>query len=144
LIKYQIMSYVFNFTVQILLIMIYDLCLVDRTMYNSPFYVIWVVGLEVQVMTSVSRLPVHFRGQFWTPLHNQNVQERKGIISFNCILNLMVGLSLLRCCRNCCNLAGPCGHAMEVSMCQPFSRFVVCCIQCYFLKGRRKETTRKT
>jgi hypothetical protein len=52
-------------------------------MNDSPFYVMWVVVLEVQITTSMSRLPVHFLGQFWTPLHNQNVKEWKGIISFN-------------------------------------------------------------
>jgi hypothetical protein len=35
----------------------------------------WVVGLEVPVTTSMSK--------FWTPFHDQNVQEWKGIISFN-------------------------------------------------------------
>jgi hypothetical protein len=52
-------------------------------MNDSPFYVMWVVGLEVQITTSQSRFPVHFHGQFWTPLHNQNIQEWKSIISFN-------------------------------------------------------------
>jgi hypothetical protein len=47
------------------------------------FYVMWVVGLEVQIMTSMNRFPVDFRGQFWTPHHDQNVQEWKGIISLN-------------------------------------------------------------
>jgi hypothetical protein len=77
------MSYVFNFVVEILLILTYDLRSVDQTVNHSPFYVIWVVELEVQITTSVSRLPVHFRGQFCTPLHNQNVQEWKGIICIN-------------------------------------------------------------
>jgi hypothetical protein len=43
----------------------------------------WVVGIEVQITTSMSKFLVHFRGQFWAPLHDQVVQERKGIISFN-------------------------------------------------------------
>jgi hypothetical protein len=77
------MSYVFNFVVEILLILIYDLCFVDQTMYDSPFYMMWVAGLEVHVTTSMSRFPLHLHGQFWTLLLNQNVQEWKGIISFN-------------------------------------------------------------
>jgi hypothetical protein len=39
----------------------------------------WVVGLEVKITTTMSRLPVYFGGQFRTPVHNQNVQEWKGI-----------------------------------------------------------------
>jgi hypothetical protein len=39
-------------------------------MNYSSSYVMWVVGIEVQ-----SRFPVHFCGQLWTPLHNQNIQE---------------------------------------------------------------------
>jgi hypothetical protein len=45
--------------------------------------VVWVVGLEVQKTTCMSKFPVQFRGQLWTPLHDRNVQERKGIFSFN-------------------------------------------------------------
>jgi hypothetical protein len=37
-IEHQIMSYVFNFIVKILLILTYDLCSVDQTMNDSPFY----------------------------------------------------------------------------------------------------------
>jgi hypothetical protein len=54
--------------VKILLILTHDLRSVDQSMNCSPFHVMWVVGLEVQVATSMSRLPVHFRDQFWTPL----------------------------------------------------------------------------
>jgi hypothetical protein len=43
------MSYVFNFVVEILLISTYDLRPVDQIMNDSPFYVMWVVGLEVHV-----------------------------------------------------------------------------------------------
>jgi hypothetical protein len=77
------MSYVLNFIVEILLILTYDLCSADHTINDYTFYVMWVVGIEVQITTSMSRLPVYFHSQFWTPLHNQNVQEWKGIISFN-------------------------------------------------------------
>jgi hypothetical protein len=42
-----------------------------------------VIGLEVQITTTMSRLQVHFLGQFWIQLHKQNIQEWKGIISFN-------------------------------------------------------------
>jgi hypothetical protein len=73
----------FNFVIEILLILTYDLGSADQTMNDSPFYVMWVVGLEVQITTSMSRFPVHFLGQFWTRLPEQNVQEHKGIISFN-------------------------------------------------------------
>jgi hypothetical protein len=75
------MSYVFNLIVEVFLVLTYDLRSVDRTM--NDIYVKWVAGLEVKMATSVSRLPVHFRGQFWTPHHNQHVQEWKGIKSLN-------------------------------------------------------------
>jgi hypothetical protein len=65
------------------LVLTYDLRSVDQTTNDSSFYVMWVVGLEVKITTSMSRLPVHFCGQFWTPLHNQHVREWKGIFSLN-------------------------------------------------------------
>jgi hypothetical protein len=77
------MSYVLNFIVDILLILSYDLASADKTMNNSPFYVMWVVGLEVQIMTSMTRFLVHLCGQFWTPIHDQNFKGWKGIIGFN-------------------------------------------------------------
>jgi hypothetical protein len=83
LIEHQIMPYGLNFVVKILLILIHDFCSVDQAMNYSSFHVMWVVGLEVQVATSLSRIPVHFCDQFWTPLHNQDVQEWKGIVSLN-------------------------------------------------------------
>jgi hypothetical protein len=43
----------------------------------------WVVVPEVQIATSTKVLPVHFRGQFWTPLHSQNFQECNCVISLN-------------------------------------------------------------
>jgi hypothetical protein len=72
------MSYVLNFIAEILLFLTYDLDLSDHTTKNSPCYVMWVAGLEVQITTNMSRFPAHFHGQFWTPLHDQNVLERKG------------------------------------------------------------------
>jgi hypothetical protein len=117
-IKHQIMSYVFNFVVENLLILTYDLRSADQTMNDPPFNAIWVVGLEVQMTSGMSRLLVHFRGLFWTSLRNQNVQERKGVISFiasTSIVNSMVGLTLLRWWRNCCNLACPRGQTTNLS-----------------------------
>jgi hypothetical protein len=43
----------------------------------------WLVGLEVQITTSMNRFPVHFHGQFWAIVHDQNFQDLKGVISFN-------------------------------------------------------------
>jgi hypothetical protein len=74
---------VFNFVVEIPLILTYDIRSFAQTMNDSPFYVMWVVGLEVQITTSMIRLPVQFYGQFRTPLHNQNFHIWKGIISLN-------------------------------------------------------------
>jgi hypothetical protein len=52
-------------------------------MNDSPFRVMLVVGTGVQITTCMSRLPVYFRGRLRSPLHNQDLQERKSIISFN-------------------------------------------------------------
>jgi hypothetical protein len=42
----------------------------------------WVVGLEVQMMTCMGRFTLHFHNQFMTHLHDQDIQEQKIIISF--------------------------------------------------------------
>jgi hypothetical protein len=81
--NFPIVSYVHNFVVETLLILTHGLGLDDQTMNDSPFYVIYVIGPEMKITTGMSRFPVQFRSQFWTPLHDQNVQEWKGIISFN-------------------------------------------------------------
>jgi hypothetical protein len=52
-------------------------------MTESTFYGMWVVGLEAQIISDISMFPVQCYGYFWTPLHNQNVQEWNGIISLN-------------------------------------------------------------
>jgi hypothetical protein len=79
----------------------------------------------------MSRFPVHICGQFGTPLYDPGTEEYY-YLQFTSIVNLVVGLRLLRCCRNCCNFAGPCGQIMTVS--EPFSRFAIRSVQCYFLK----------
>jgi hypothetical protein len=73
----------FNFIVEILLILIYDVRSVDQTMNDTPFLrdvggCIWNAN-----KTNMSRLPAHFRGQFWSRLHNQTFQKWKGSISLN-------------------------------------------------------------
>jgi hypothetical protein len=72
-VKHQIVSYVPNFVAKILLILTHDLDSTDQTMNDSTFYVMWVVGLEVQITSSTSRFPVRFRGQVWTPLHDEHL-----------------------------------------------------------------------
>lgn len=69
--------YIFNFIVEILLILTCDLRSVDQTINDSPFYIMWVVGFEMKTMISMSRFPFQFCGQMWTPLHDQNVEEGK-------------------------------------------------------------------
>jgi hypothetical protein len=109
------MSYIFNFVVEILLILVYDLCLVDQTMYNFPLYVMWVVGLEVQVPVWVG-----FQYTFVVSSGPCFVTEtsKNGRVSLasTSIVNLMVGLMQLRWWRNCHNLAGPCGHTTKLSL----------------------------
>jgi hypothetical protein len=86
-------------------------------LWTAPlFYMMWVVGLEVQITTSMNRFLVHIHGQFWTLLHDQNVQKCKGIISFSFCFEIDGRSTLLRWWRNCCNLAGPYGQTMKVSL----------------------------
>jgi hypothetical protein len=112
--KHQIVNYVSNFVVEILLILKYDLRSVDETMNDSPFYVMWVVGLEVQITTSMSRFPVYISGQFRTLLHDQTSKKGRLSLASNLTANLMVGLTLLIWWRNCYNFAGPCGQTTNV------------------------------
>jgi hypothetical protein len=89
------MSYVLNFHVGILNLT-YDLGSTDQTMNDLPFHMMWAGGLEVHTVTCMNRFPVHFHGQFRTPLHDQGVQERKTVISFNFHCEFDVGLRLFR------------------------------------------------
>jgi hypothetical protein len=61
------------------MILTYDLGSTDQTMNDSHFHVMWVVGFEVQM----SRLLVYLHGHFRALLHDQDVQECKGINNFN-------------------------------------------------------------
>jgi hypothetical protein len=54
------MSHALNLVAEILLIRTYDLGLTGRTMNDSPFQVMWVVGFELQITACVSTFPVHF------------------------------------------------------------------------------------
>jgi hypothetical protein len=108
-IRHHIISYVLNSLVEILLILTYDHGSTDQTMNDSSFHEVWVVGLELQIITCMNRMiiifwemiiiivtgletsnltcmnrfPAQFRGPFRTFLHDRDVQERKGIISLN-------------------------------------------------------------
>jgi hypothetical protein len=55
--------YVLNFVAKIILILTYDLGSADETMNDFLFYVMWVVGLDIQIKSSMKRLQVQFRGQ---------------------------------------------------------------------------------
>jgi hypothetical protein len=48
-IKQQIVSDVLNLVVQILLVLTHGLGSSDQTMNDSPFYVVWLLGLEVYI-----------------------------------------------------------------------------------------------
>jgi hypothetical protein len=76
------MSYVLSFTVEILLILTYDLCSTDQTMNDSLFHVIWVVRLEVQIMTCMSRFPVNIFNSLG-PLFMIKTSKNRGVIIFN-------------------------------------------------------------
>jgi hypothetical protein len=59
LIKYQIMSHVFNFLFEILLILTHDLGSTDQTINDSAFHVMWVVELEVQYICGIFSWPIY-------------------------------------------------------------------------------------
>jgi hypothetical protein len=44
-------------------ILIHDLVYNDQTLNDSPLYVIWVAGLEVQMMTCMRKFPVRLKKQ---------------------------------------------------------------------------------
>jgi hypothetical protein len=119
-IKHQITSYVLNFLAQILPI----LGLTGQTMIDSPFHVMWLVGLEVQITTCMNMFPVHFRGQFRAPLHNQDVQEWKSIISlnFHCECDGMSNAAKVVKKIAVTLLAYP-NHESVVDVSEPFSEF---------------------
>lgn len=50
---------------------------------DSPFHVMWVLALEIQITTCMSRFPVHLRGHFRTLLLDQVSQEQKRINNFH-------------------------------------------------------------
>jgi hypothetical protein len=56
------MSHILNFLVEMLLIVTHDFGSTNQAKNVSPFHVIWVVGLEVQITTYMNRIPVQFRG----------------------------------------------------------------------------------
>jgi hypothetical protein len=83
-IKHLIMSYLIHFLVEILLILTrMNFGSTDQATNDSPFRLMWVVGLEEQIKTCMSRFSVQFCGQFRTHLRDQGVRERKIIISLN-------------------------------------------------------------
>jgi hypothetical protein len=104
---------------------------------GSHFHVMWMFGLEVQ-MTCISRFPVHFRGQFRIPLHDQDAQERTGILSFNFHSEFdgrPYSVEMVKKLLEPYWSMWP-NHECVVDVFESFSGFVVCCVQCYFLKLR--------
>jgi hypothetical protein len=75
----------------------------------------WVVDLEV-LITCMCMFPVHFHGQFTTPLHDQDGQEQKSIISFN--FHCEVVKKLLQSCWS----MWP-NHESVINVSEPFSEW---------------------
>jgi predicted amino acid-binding ACT domain protein len=69
------MSLVSNILVEILPMLTYNLDSIDQTMNDSPFHMMWLVGLQVQIKICMSM----FHGKFRNSLHDQEVQEQKSI-----------------------------------------------------------------
>jgi hypothetical protein len=79
--------------------------------------------------------PVHFRGQSRTPLHDQDLQERKNMISFNFYCEFdgrSNAVEMVKTLLQSCWSMWP-NYESVVEVCESFNGFVVCCIQCYFL-----------
>jgi hypothetical protein len=109
------MSYVLKFNAEILLILAYGLGLTDQTMNDSPFHMMWVIDLEVQITTGMNCFSVHFCGQFRALLHDQDIQEWNCIISFNFHCEFDGRSETVQMVKNGCNLAGPCGQTTKMS-----------------------------
>jgi hypothetical protein len=90
------MYYVLNFTVEILLVFTYDLDSTDQTMNDSPFYMMWVAGLEVQITTSMKSFQYIFVANFGPFFMTKTSKNRRVSLASTSIVNLMVGLMLLR------------------------------------------------
>jgi hypothetical protein len=87
-------------------------------LWMTPLFTLcgW-LDLEVQKTTCMSRFLVHFCEQFSTPLHDQDIKisKNRGLsLPSTSIVNLMVGLMLLRWWRNRCNLPGPYDQTTKV------------------------------
>jgi hypothetical protein len=110
--KHQMMFCVLKFLAEILLILIRDLGSTDLTMNDSPFHVMWVVGLEVQIAACFRHIFVASLGPRFMTKTSKNGRVPLASAS---IVNLPVGLRLLRWWKYCCNLAGSFGQATKVS-----------------------------
>jgi hypothetical protein len=92
----------------------------------------WAVGLEMHLTACMSRVSEHFRGQFRTPLHEQDVQERKDILSFNFDCEFEGRPNVLEVVNK---LPQSCWSMWpnHESVVEFIIRFVIYRIQCYFL-----------
>jgi hypothetical protein len=92
-VKHQMMFYVLNFLVEILLILIHDLGSTDLTRNDSPFHVMLVVGLEVQITTCFRYTFVASLGPLFMTKMSKNGRVS---LASTPTANLTVGLRLLR------------------------------------------------
>jgi hypothetical protein len=90
------MYYALNFTVEMLLVLTYDHDSTDQTMNDSPFYMMWVSGLEMQVTTSMNSFQYTFVANFEPFFMTKTFKNGKASLASTSIVNLMVGLMLLR------------------------------------------------
>jgi hypothetical protein len=89
------MFYVLNFCAEILPILTNDLACTDLGANDTSFHVIGVVRHEMQIMSCIGRLTVHFHGQIRIPLHDKDIQVKISKIS-TLTVNFMADLRLLR------------------------------------------------
>lgn len=99
-------------------------------MNDSPFQMMWVVGIEMYRTTCMTKFPVDLRGQFTTLLHDQIIQDGRVSVASTSILNLMIGSKAIEMAKellqSCWSMWPYYESAVGVS--KSFSGFGVCCI----------------
>jgi hypothetical protein len=90
------MPYVLNFVFEILLILTYDLGSTDQAMNDTPFRVMWVVGLEVQITACMPDFRYTFVVSLGPLFMSKTSKNGRVLLALTSIVNFMVGLRLLR------------------------------------------------
>jgi hypothetical protein len=88
-----------------------------------------VVGIEIQITTSKIRFQRHFRGQLKTPLHDQDIEDRKNNIKFHFYCEFDGSSKAVEVVKKLLQSCWPVWpiHRIVVDVSEPFRGLVVCC-----------------